>query len=78
MKHPTLDEMAAHHGRPKLDHAVANTIVQAIILLNDHPRFGPKNRRMHFDSYQVAADLSAHLKAAGWNWQLLSNELPQE
>ena len=42
-------------------------LAQAVMLLNDKPRFGPRNRRLHFDSYSVAADLSKAILRHGFN-----------
>lgn len=42
-------------------------LAQAVMLLNDKPRFGPRNRRLHFDSYSVAAALSNAIKRHGFN-----------
>lgn len=47
----------------------ARLLVAALILLNDHPRFGPRNRHLAIDSYSVAADIDAALKSAGWDWR---------
>lgn len=44
----------------------AELVAQAIMLLNDHPRFNPKTHRMKFDSYSVAADLSATMRRHGF------------
>lgn len=41
-------------------------VARAIMLLNDKPRFGPCNRRLHFDSYSVAADLSEAVRRHGF------------
>ena len=45
----------------------AELLAQAVMLLNDHPRFKPKTHRMKFDSYTVAADLSAAMRKHGFN-----------
>lgn len=36
-------------------------------LLNDHPRFGPGDRRLRFDSYSVAAEVGEVLAKAGYD-----------
>ena len=48
---------------------VAKVLVSALILLNDKPRFGPRNRRLNIDSYSVAADIAIVLKLHGIDWQ---------
>ena len=42
-------------------------LAQAVMLFNEKPRFGPRNRRLHFDSYSLAADLSTAIKKHGFN-----------
>lgn len=42
-------------------------IAAVVMLLNEKPRFGPSNRRLKFDSYSLAADLTAAIRAHGYN-----------
>ena len=49
--------------------AIARLLVRALILLNDRPRFGPRNRRFAFDSYSVASEIEGTLKQHGWDWR---------
>jgi len=42
------------------------TIAAVVLLLNEKPRFGPRNRRLHFDSYSLAANLSAAITKHGF------------
>jgi len=56
----------------------ADLLVRILILLNDQPRFAPKDRRLHYDSYSLASEITDTLKRNGWNWQMLSNQLPRE
>jgi hypothetical protein len=44
----------------------AQILAQAVYLLNQTPRFSPRDRRMHFDSYSTAADLTSMLRASGY------------
>lgn len=50
-----------------MDIATARLLVSALVLFNDAPRFGPRNRRVRVDSYSVAANITAALRAAGWD-----------
>lgn len=68
--------MAKHHGH--MSREEADLLVRCLILFNQQPRFGPKDTRLHFDSYSLASEISALLKRHGWSYQLLSDELPKE
>jgi hypothetical protein len=50
-----------------MTHQEAVTLAKALRLLDDQPRFGPRDRRLQFDSYSVAADIEATLRAAGYD-----------
>jgi hypothetical protein len=50
-----------------MTHAQAATIARALRLLNDKPRFRPRDQRLNFDSYSVAAELTELLQRAGRN-----------
>lgn len=52
-----------------MDLTTARILTAALILLNDHPRFGPRNRRYSVDSYSVAEDIRVLLNSKGWDWQ---------
>lgn len=52
-----------------MDKATARALARALHLLNDKPRFGPRNRRLPFDSYSVASEIEAALAAAGIDWR---------
>lgn len=49
--------------------AVAHTLVAALILFNDKPRFGPRDRHLAIDSYSVAADITKLLQEHGRDWR---------
>jgi hypothetical protein len=44
----------------------ARSIVKVLLLLNDKERFGFRDRRMRFDSYDAAAELEAVLARHGF------------
>lgn len=48
-----------------MTHQQAAIIARALRLLNEKPRFGPRDRRLNFDSYSVAAELSEMLRKSG-------------
>lgn len=50
-----------------MTHSDAQVLACALRLLNDKPRFGPRDRRLAFDSYSVASQLTAMLQRAGYN-----------
>ena len=49
--------------------ADARALVKVLLLLNDKPRFGFRNRRMRFDSYSAASEIEALLERHGFNWR---------
>lgn len=49
-----------------MDKQTAIAIARALRLLNEKPRFGPRDRRAGFDSYSVASDLEHVLATAGY------------
>ena len=51
----------------RMNFATAKLLVAALILFNDRARFGPRNHRLALDSYQLAADITTALQAAGWS-----------
>ena len=50
-----------------MTHSDAQVLASALRLLNDKPRFGPRDRRLAFDSYSVASQLTALLKRSGYD-----------
>lgn len=50
----------------RVDRDTAALLQRVIILLNDKPRFGPRNRRYRFDSYSVAAEVTRLVTQAGY------------
>ena len=74
---PSINEMASHHAPTRITRHDADLIVRALILLNGQPRFAPRDSRLHFDSYTIAAELDQLLRRTGWSWQMLSTELPR-
>lgn len=44
-----------------------STLAKALKLMNDHPRFGTRNRRFEFDSYSVAEEIETILKKEGYD-----------
>jgi len=47
--------------------AQAETLAKALRLMNDHPRFAPRDRRLPFDSYSVAEELEELLRRNGYS-----------
>jgi hypothetical protein len=45
----------------------AGLLAKALRLLNDKPRFGPRDTRLDFDSYSVAAEIEQTLKRQGYD-----------
>lgn len=45
----------------------AELLIKIHCLLNAHPRFGPGDRRLPFDSYSVAAEVGEVLTKAGYD-----------
>lgn len=45
----------------------AELLIKIHRLLNQHPRFGPGDRRLRFDSYSVVAELDEVLTRAGYD-----------
>jgi hypothetical protein len=45
----------------------AETLAKALRLLDDQPRFGPRDRKLPFDSYSVAGELTEILKRNGYS-----------
>lgn len=59
-------------------HNDAVLLAKVLRLLNDHPRFGPRDRRLPFDSYSVAAEVTQRLDRGGYDaaiWPNLLNGL---
>lgn len=54
-------------NRRRLVTVDAERLAQAVMLFNDKPRFGPRNRRLHFDSYQLAEYFSTVLRQYGFH-----------
>jgi hypothetical protein len=52
-----------------MDLTTARILTAALILLNDQPRFAPRNRRLSIDSYSVAEGIQVLLNSKGWDWQ---------
>lgn len=59
----------------RLDPADAALMAKALALLNDKPRFGPRDRRLPFDSYSLAAEISSRLIAAGYKFDDLISDV---
>lgn len=74
----STEQMATHHGRPKIDHDMADLLVRCVILLNHNQNIVPRDPRLHFDGRSLSEEITHKLKAAGWNWQILKSELPRE
>ena len=53
-------------------------MLKVIMLLNEHPRFGPKDRRLRFDSYSLASALEDVLKTHGVDVYPAMAALPRE
>ena len=56
----------------------AELLAKALCLLNDKPRFGPRDRRLPFDSYSLAADITVRLKQAHLDPQTMIQDLPRQ
>lgn len=55
-----------------MTHQEAVLLAKALHLLNEKPRFGPRDRRAGYDSYSVAADLTELLRRKGYDQQALA------
>jgi hypothetical protein len=53
-------------------------MLKVIMLLNERPRFGPKDRRLRFDSYSLCSELEDVLKAHGVDVYPAMVALPRE
>jgi hypothetical protein len=56
----------------------AETLAKVIVLLNGTPRHAPRDRRLHFDSYSLAGDLTHLLERSGYQWQMLYSNLDRD
>lgn len=68
--------MARHHGH--MGREEADLLVRCLILLNSQPRIAPRDRRLRYDSVSLSSEISELLKRHGWNYQLLSDNLPRD
>ena len=73
----TVNAMASHHAPTRITRHDADILVRCLILLNGQPRFAPRDRRLHYDSYSMAVEIDQLLRRTGWSWQMLSTELPR-
>lgn len=56
----------------------AELLARVLMLLNEKPRFGPRDRRLRFDSYSLASDIEALFHAQSIDPLKVIAALPRE